>query len=182
MSFTVTPTSIPEVLLLEPRVFRDSRGYFFESFSERDFRRLTGLDIEFVQENQAASTFGVLRGLHFQKGDHAQAKLVSVVVGKVLDIAVDIRPGSPTYGRHVAIELSGDNFRRLYIPRGFAHGYVVLSDNAIFQYKVDNYYCPESEGAIKWNDPGLAIDWLLPEDQLILSEKDLHNPPFPSAK
>ena len=174
----VIKTDIPGVLILEPKVFRDSRGYFFESFSERDFRRLTGLDVEFVQENQAKSDYGVLRGLHFQKGEHAQAKLLRVVVGKVLDIGVDIREGSPTYGRHISVELSADNFRQLYLPRGFAHGYAVLSDTVIFQYKVDNYYCPESEGAIIWNDPDLAIDWRLDPDDIILSDKDRRNPTF----
>lgn len=169
---------IPGVFLIEPRIFADSRGYFFESYSKRDFLKETGLDVDFVQENQARSTFGVLRGLHFQKGPHAQAKLVRVVEGKVMDVAVDIRPESPTFGKHVAVELSGENFLQLFIPRGFAHGYVVLSDVAVFQYKTDNYYCPESEGAIIWNDPTLAIDWKLGPDQLILSEKDRKNPPL----
>lgn len=173
-----TQLEIPGVFLIEPRVFTDSRGYFFEAFSVRDFRRETGLDVEFLQENQAKSTFGVLRGLHFQKGEHAQAKLVRVVSGKVMDVAVDIRPGSPTFGRHVSVILSADNFLQLFIPRGFAHGYVVLSSEAVFQYKTDNYYCPDSEGAVIWNDPDLAIDWGLPADRLILSEKDRHNPPL----
>lgn len=176
----VTQLEIPGVFLLQPKIFSDSRGYFFEAFSRRDFRKATGIDVDFVQENQARSTYGVLRGLHFQKGEHAQAKLVRVVSGKVLDVAVDIRPASPTFGRHVCVELSADNFRQLFIPRGFAHGYAVLSDEAIFQYKTDNYYCPESEGAIAWNDPDLAIPWPLPSTDIILSEKDRRNPPLSS--
>ena len=176
----VTQLEIPGVFLLQPKIFSDSRGYFFEAFSRRDFRKATGIDVDFVQENQARSTYGVLRGLHFQKGEHAQAKLVRVVSGKVLDVAVDIRPGSPTFGRHVCVELSADNFRQLFIPRGFAHGYAVLSDEAIFQYKTDNYYCPESEGAIAWNDPDLSIPWPLPSADIILSEKDRKNPPLRS--
>lgn len=175
-------TEIPDVLILRPRVFRDARGYFFESFSRRVFRELTGLDIDFVQDNQARSEYGVLRGLHFQKGEHAQAKLVRVTQGKVLDVAVDIRPESPTFGRHVAVELSDDNFLQLFIPRGFAHGYVVLSDTVVFQYKTDNYYCPEAEGAVIWNDPALGIDWRLPADRIILSDKDRNNPSFSSIK
>lgn len=174
----IEPTEIEGLLIIHPDVFKDDRGYFFESFSARKFREATGLDINFVQDNQARSTFGVLRGLHFQKGEHAQAKLVRVSEGKVLDVAVDIRPGSPTYGKHVSVVLSDDNFVQLFIPRGFAHGYVVLSDTVVFQYKTDNYYCPESEGAILWNDPVLNIDWQLPESSLILSGKDRTNPPF----
>lgn len=174
----VIETGIEGLLIIEPRVFSDSRGYFFESFNSREFREATGIETEFIQDNQARSTYGVVRGLHFQKGEHAQAKLVRAVVGTVLDVAVDIRPGSPTYGRHAAVELSDSNFRQLYIPRGFAHGYAVLSPEAIFQYKTDNYYCPESEGAILWCDPSLAIDWRLPLDDIILSEKDRNNPPL----
>lgn len=174
----IIKTEISDVFLFRPRVFSDARGYFFEAFSEKVFREATGLDVSFVQDNQALSSYGVLRGLHFQKGEHAQAKLVRVSKGRVLDVAVDIRPGSPTFGRHVAVELSDDNFLQLFIPRGFAHGYVVLSDTAVFQYKTDNYYCPESEGAIIYNDPALAIRWGLPEQDLILSDKDLRNPPF----
>lgn len=173
---------IEGIYVIEPKVYRDGRGYFFESFSKRDFEKITGVRPDFVQENQASSTYGVLRGLHFQKGEHAQAKLVRVVEGCVLDVVVDIRPDSPTFGRHFSIELSADNFRQLYIPRGFAHGYVVLSPTAVFQYKVDNYYCPESEGAIIWNDPELAIDWRLGAADIILSEKDRKNPPFSSLK
>lgn len=171
-----TQLELPGVYLIEPKVFTDSRGYFFEAFSVKDFRKETGIEVEFLQENQAKSGYGVLRGLHFQRGEHAQAKLVRVVKGTVMDVAVDIRPESPVYGRHICMELSETNFRQLYIPRGFAHGYVVLSDEAIFEYKTDNYYCPESEGAIAWNDPDLAIDWRIPSHHIILSDKDRQNP------
>ena len=174
----IIKTDIEGLLILKPRVFGDSRGYFLESYNRRQFRQETGIDVDFVQDNQAGSSYGVVRGLHFQTGEHAQAKLVRVVSGRVLDVAVDIRPESPTFGRHKAVELSGDNFLQLYIPRGFAHGYAVLSKSAVFQYKTDNYYCPESEGAILWNDPDLAIDWQLPELDIILSDKDKLNPPF----
>lgn len=177
----ITPTEIEGLLIIEPDVYKDARGYFFESFSERRFREATGIDIRFVQDNQAKSSYGVLRGLHFQRGEHAQSKLVRVSEGRVLDIAVDIRKGSPTFGRHLAVELSSDNFLQFFIPKGFAHGYAVLSDTVVFQYKTDAYYCPESEGAILWNDPGLAIDWQLPEPDIILSEKDRHNPLFRDA-
>lgn len=165
-------------MVLEPRVFGDARGYFCETFSERRFRGLTGIETHFVQDNQARSSRGVLRGLHFQKGEHAQAKLVRVSEGAVLDVAVDIRPGSPTFGRHVAVELSAANFLQLFIPRGFAHGYVVLGESAVFQYKTDGYYCPESEGGLLWSDPALDIDWRLPASEIILSEKDRLNPPL----
>lgn len=172
----VRETEIPGVLIVEPEVFGDSRGYFMETFSLRKFREATGVDVEFVQDNEAKSRYGVLRGLHFQKGDHAQAKLVRVTRGRVLDVAVDLRPDSPTFGRHVAVELSSDNFLQMFIPRGFAHGYVVMSETAVFQYKTDNYYCPESEGAILWCDPALGIDWRLPTEDLILSDKDRKAP------
>lgn len=171
-------TDISDLLIIKPKVFADSRGYFFESYNEREFRSLTGVDVRFVQDNQAMSRYGVVRGLHFQKGPHAQAKLVRVIEGRVLDVAVDIRPGSPTYGRHAAVELSAENLLQLFIPRGFAHGYAVLSETAVFQYKTDNFYCPESEGAIMWNDPELGIDWRLPAEDIILSGKDKSNPPF----
>lgn len=157
---------------MKPRVFEDARGYFFESFSERDFEALTGVKTKFVQDNQALSTRGVLRGLHFQKGEHAQGKLLRATEGSILDVAVDIRPGSPTFGKYVSVELSNDNFLQFYIPRGFAHGYIVKSETAVVQYKADNYYCPESEGGVIWNDPAIAIDWQLPESQIILSDKD----------
>lgn len=174
----IITTAIPEVLILKPRVYADARGYFFESFSRREFQALTGIDTEFVQDNQARSSYGVVRGLHFQKGEYAQAKLVRVSQGRVLDVAVDIRPQSPTFGRHVAVELSDENFLQLYIPRGFAHGYAVMSETAVFQYKTDNYYFPKAEGAILWNDPALGIDWRLPAADIILSDKDRRNPPL----
>lgn len=165
-------TELEGVVILEPEIHRDSRGYFFESWTERDFDRLVG-HVQFVQENQSRSTAGVVRGLHFQRPPHAQAKLVGVVSGRVLDVAVDIRKGSPTFGRWVAVELSDENHRRLFIPRGFAHGFAVLSDQATFTYKCDNYYAPQAEGGIAWDDPDLAIAW--PEfdgRELIISEKD----------
>ncbi|CAK7003591.1 MAG: dTDP-4-dehydrorhamnose 3,5-epimerase [Petrimonas sp.] len=170
----ITTTAIEGVVILEPKVFGDERGYFFESFSQREFEEKV-CKTTFVQDNESSSRYGVLRGLHFQKPPHAQAKLVRVVKGKVLDIAVDIRKGSPTFGHHVSIELSGENKRQLFIPRGFAHGFAVLSDEVVFQYKCDNYYVPHSEGGILWNDPALGIDWKLPEEDVILSEKDKKN-------
>ena len=159
------------MVLLEPEVFGDARGYFMERFSQRQFDELVG-PVRFVQDNESKSHYGVVRGLHFQKGEYAQAKLVSVVRGRVLDVAVDIRRGSPTFGRHVAALLDGENKRQLFIPRGFAHGFAVLSDEAVFQYKCDNYYAPGSEGGIAWDDPALAIDWRLPAGEILLSEKD----------
>lgn len=171
----IIPTEIDGVLIIEPRIFEDSRGYFFESFNLREFEEKVGV-IDFVQDNESKSCYGVVRGLHFQRDGHSQAKLVRVVKGKVLDVAVDLRRGSATYGRHVAVELSEDNHRQFFIPRGFAHGFSVLSDEVIFQYKCDNYYCPSSEGAIAWNDPDLGIDWRIPEDKVILSEKDRNHP------
>lgn len=168
-------TSIPGVFILEPRLFRDGRGYFFESFNEREFEEKVG-KVRFVQDNESRSVYGVLRGLHFQKGAAAQAKLVRVISGRVLDVAVDLRKGSPTFGRHVAVELTGENHRQLYIPRGFAHGFAVLSEDVIFQYKCDNFYAPHSEGAIAWNDPDLGIDWQLPPEKVVLSDKDRTHP------
>lgn len=170
----ITTTAIEGVVILEPKVFGDERGYFFESFSQREFEEKV-CKTTFVQDNESSSRYGVLRGLHFQKPPHAQAKLVRVVKGRVLDIAVDIRKGSPTFGHHVSTELSGENKRQLFIPRGFAHGFAVLSDDVVFQYKCDNYYVPHSEGGILWNDPALGIDWKLPEEDVILSEKDKKN-------
>lgn len=164
-------TEIDGVVILEPEIHRDSRGYFFESWTRRDADRLLG-PVDFVQENQSRSTIGVVRGLHFQRPPHAQAKLVSVVSGRVLDVAVDLRAGSPTYGRWIAVELSDENHRRLFIPRGFAHGYSVLSPEAVFTYKCDNYYAPESEGCIAWDDPDLAIDWQTGPREPIISDKD----------
>ena len=171
----IIETEIQGVYIIEPKVFGDSRGYFFESYSRREFEAKVG-PVEFVQDNESKSCYGVVRGLHFQKPPHAQAKLVRVVKGKVLDVAVDLRKDSPTYGRHVSIELSEDNHRQVFIPKGFAHGFSVLSEEAVFQYKCDDYYAPETECAIAWNDPELNIDWRIPADQVILSEKDRRHP------
>lgn len=171
----VIQTAIPGVVIIEPKVFGDARGYFFESWSQRDFDAQVQ-PIHFVQDNESKSSYGVLRGLHFQKGKYAQSKLVRVVKGRVLDVAVDIRKGSPTFGKYVAIELTAENHLQFFIPRGFAHGFAVLSEEAIFQYKCDNLYAPQQEGAIAWNDPVLGIDWGLPADAVLLSEKDKHHP------
>ncbi|MBR4818026.1 MAG: dTDP-4-dehydrorhamnose 3,5-epimerase [Bacteroidales bacterium] len=168
-------TAIPDVVIIGPRVFGDSRGYFFESWSQREFDALVR-PVRFVQDNESRSSYGVVRGLHFQKGAFSQSKLVRVVEGTVLDVAVDIRRGSPTFGRHVAVELTADSHRQLFIPRGFAHGFSVLSEHAVFQYKCDNYYAPQAESAIAWNDPALAIDWRVSAEDAILSEKDRHHP------
>jgi len=172
----VEQTPLKDCYIIHNTVFKDNRGYFFESFNQQKFAELTGLDVHFVQDNQSASSRGVLRGLHFQKGDAAQAKLVRVLQGSVLDVAVDIRKDSPTYGQHFAIELSDASNTQLFIPRGFAHGFLVLSDTAVFFYKCDNFYSKEAEGGIMYNDPQLNIDWRMPEGELILSEKDLKNP------
>ena len=171
----IIETEIQGVYIIEPKVFGDSRGYFFESFSKKEFESKVG-PVEFVQDNESKSCYGVVRGLHFQKPPHAQAKLVRVVKGMVLDVAVDLRKDSPTYGRHVAVELSEDNHRQVFIPKGFAHGFSVLSEEAVFQYKCDDYYAPETEGAVAWNDPELNIDWRIPADMMILSEKDKRHP------
>ena len=171
----IIQTGIEGLVVLEPKVFGDSRGYFFEVFNEREFAEKVG-PVHFVQDNESKSRYGVLRGLHFQKGEHAQAKLVRVVNGAVWDVAVDLRPGSPTYGQWHGEELTGENHRMMFIPRGFAHGFSVLSEEVVFQYKCDNLYCPSAEGAIAWNDPTLAIDWRLPVADVILSEKDKHHP------
>ena len=168
-------THIEGVTVIEPKVFSDSRGCFFESFSERDFAEAVG-PVRFVQDNESRSVYGVIRGLHFQKPPHAQAKLVRVVKGKVLDVAVDLRKDSPTFGQHVAMELSDENRRQMFIPRGFAHGFSVLSEEAVFQYKCDSYYEPESEGSLAWNDPDLNIDWNVPAGSEILSDKDRMSP------
>lgn len=171
-------TEIDGPVIIEPKVFGDHRGYFFESFSLRDFEANVG-PIDFVQDNESFSAKkGVLRGLHFQKGDAAQAKLLRVVKGRVLDVAVDIREGSPTYGRYVSVELSGENFRQFFIPRGFAHGFLVMEDNTVFQYKCDNFYAPETEGSYRWNSPKLRIDWGVDEKDVILSAKDAIAPIF----
>ena len=167
----VIKTAIEGVVVIEPRVFEDARGYFFESFSEREFCAEV-CDCHFVQSNEAKSTYGVVRGLHFQLPPHAQSKLVRVAKGRVLDVAVDIRKSSPTFGKYVAVELSDENHRQIFIPQGFAHGYSVLSEEAVVEYKCDNYYAPESEGAIAWDDAALAIDWQIPAEKAILSAKD----------
>lgn len=171
----VLQTDIPGVVIIEPKIFGDDRGYFFESWSQDDFDKQVR-PIKFVQDNESKSCYGVLRGLHFQKGRNAQSKLVRVVKGRVLDVAVDIRKGSPTFGKHVAVELTQDNHRQLFVPRGFAHGFVVLSEEAIFQYKCDNLYAPQSEGALAWDDPEISIDWKVPSDKIILSTKDKNHP------
>ncbi|MES2454295.1 MAG: dTDP-4-dehydrorhamnose 3,5-epimerase [Bacteroidota bacterium] len=168
----VNETKLKGCFVIEPSVFKDARGYFFESFNQAKFEELTGQDGHFVQDNQSASTYGVVRGLHFQTGVHAQAKLVRVLEGKVLDVAVDIREGSETYGQWISVELSAENNLQLYIPRGFAHGFSVLTETAVFAYKCDNGYNKQSEGGLRYNDPDLNIDWGIPEDQMNLSEKD----------
>ena len=172
----IIKTAIEGVLIIEPRVFGDARGYFFESFNAREFAEKAGIHIIFVQDNESMSHYGVLRGLHYQQPPYSQSKLVRVVKGCVLDVAVDIRKGSPTFGQHVAVELSAESHRQFFMPKGIAHGFSVLSDEVIFQYKCDEFYTPQSEGAIAWNDPDLNIDWQLPEDKVILSEKDRHHP------
>lgn len=174
-------TEIEGVFIIEPRVFGDERGYFFEAWKRQEFEENIG-KVDFIQDNESKSVFGVLRGLHYQKGELSQAKLVRVISGRVLDVAVDLRKGSPTFGKHVAVELSGDNKRQFFIPRGFAHGFLVLSDEAVFTYKVDNPYAPQAEASILWNDADLAIDWPLPEDKLILSQKDREAQPFAEAE
>lgn len=171
----ITKTDIDGVLILEPRVFEDARGYFFESYSKKVFDEEIG-QIDFVQDNESCSSRGVMRGLHFQRPPFTQAKLVRCVRGCVLDVAVDIRKGSPTYGRHVAVELTAENHRQFFIPRGFAHGFAVLSDTAVFQYKCDNYYAPEADGGISIQDPDLGIDWRIDPMQAILSPKDMSHP------
>lgn len=173
----VIKTDIEGVVVIEPKVFDDARGYFFESYSKRRFDEAVR-PIEFVQDNESMSTRGVIRGLHFQRPPFSQSKLVRCVRGAVLDVVVDIRRGSPTYGQHVAVELTGENRRQLFVPRGFAHGFAVLSDEAVFQYKCDNYYHPESEGGISIADHSLGIDWRIDPAEAILSEKDLRNPMF----
>jgi dTDP-4-dehydrorhamnose 3,5-epimerase len=171
----VIKTAIEGVVIIEPRLFKDARGYFFESFSEKEFAEKVA-PIHFVQDNESMSSYGVMRGLHFQKPPFTQSKLVRVNRGTVLDVAVDIRLGSPTFGQHVAVELSEENKRQLFIPKGFAHGFSVLSETAIFQYKCDNYYAPQSEGGITLLDPDLGIDWRIPTTHAILSEKDTVHP------
>lgn len=167
----IIKTSIDGVVIIQPRIFEDERGYFFESFSQKEFEEKV-YKTTFVQDNESKSSYGVLRGLHFQKPPFAQSKLVRVIKGAVLDVAVDIRKDSPTFGWHVSVELTGENHRQLFIPRGFAHGFSVLTEEVIFQYKCDNFYAPQHEGALAWNDPELAIDWKIPVDKIIISEKD----------
>lgn len=171
----VVKTQLEGVVILEPKIFEDERGYFFESFNQREFEKNI-LKTNFVQDNESKSKYGVLRGLHFQRGEFAQAKLVRVVVGKAMDVAVDIRKESKTFGKYVAVELSDQNKRQLFIPRGFAHGFVVLSQEVIFQYKCDNYYFPESEGSVIWNDKTINIDWKIPQKDIIVSKKDENAP------
>jgi dTDP-4-dehydrorhamnose 3,5-epimerase len=176
----IIKTDIEGVLILEPRMFKDERGYFYETFSQREFEENV-CRTTFVQDNQSMSVYGVVRGLHFQKPPFCQSKLVRCIKGAVLDVAVDIRKGSPTFGKYVAVELTEDNHRQFFIPRGFAHGFAVLSEEAVFQYKCDNYYNKESEGAIAWNDEQIAVDWRLPLDKVILSEKDKLSKPLSEA-
>ena len=173
----VIKTPIEGLLIIEPRIFSDARGYFFESFSQRDFDEKVG-HVTFVQDNESMSTRGVIRGLHFQRPPYTQTKLVRCVRGAVLDIAVDIRKGSPTYGQHVAVELTGDNHRQFFISKGFAHGFAVLSEEAVFQYKCDEFYHPEADAGIQLSDPALGIDWRIPFDEAILSVKDTKHPLF----
>ena len=167
----VVKTEIEGVVIIEPRIFKDDRGYFYESFSQREFEEKVCRTV-FVQDNQSKSSYGVLRGLHFQKPPYCQSKLVRCIKGAVLDVAVDIRKGSPTFGKYVAVELTEENHRQFFVPRGFAHGFAVLTEEAVFQYKCDNFYCKESEGSVAWNDPQLAIDWRIPADKVLLSDKD----------
>ena len=168
----VKKTDIEGVLIIEPKVFGDARGYFLESFNAKEFAEKTGLNINFVQDNESMSSYGVMRGLHFQNPPYTQSKLVRCVKGAVLDVAVEIRKGSPTYGRHVAVELTEDNHRQFFVPRGFAHGFAVLSDMAVFQYKCDNFYAPQADGGISIMDDSLGIDWMIPTEKALLSEKD----------
>lgn len=174
--------SVKGVFVIEPKVFGDSRGYFYESFKQAEFDEHIGHHVEFVQENQSKSSNGVLRGLHYQKGDASQAKLVRVVKGAVLDVAVDIRKSSPTFGKYVAVELSEENNRQLFIPRGFAHGFLVLSDEAVFTYKVDNVYAPQADAGIMYNDPQVGIEWPKLDCEFLLSEKDTKHPLLKDAE
>lgn len=177
----IIKTEIEGLVIVEPRIFRDDRGYFYESFSQREFEENV-CRTTFVQDNQSMSSYGVVRGLHFQKPPYCQSKLVRCIKGAVLDVAVDIRKGSPTFGKYVAVELTEDNHRQFFVPRGFAHGFAVLSEVAVFQYKCDNYYNKESEGAIAWNDEQIAVDWRLPSEKVVLSEKDKLSKPLAEAE
>ena len=174
----IQETHIPGLLVIRPDVYGDSRGHFFESFSARKFEEMTGINAEFVQDNESRSSYGVVRGLHMQLPPHSQAKLVRVVEGRVLDVAVDLRTDSPTFGRHFSIELSGESHLQVYIPKGFAHGFSVLSESAVFQYKCDEYYAPGSEAGIAWDDQDLNIDWKVPAEDVVLSAKDRNHPAF----
>ena len=173
-------TAVQGVYVIEPKVYNDARGYFFEAWKKEEFEEHLGR-VEFIQDNESKSSYGVLRGLHYQKGEFSQAKLVRVIKGKVLDVAVDIRRSSPTFGKHVMVELSEENKRQLFIPRGFAHGFLVMSDEAVFTYKVDNVYAPQAEAGIRWNDPQLAIEWPIDPKEVLTSEKDLNAPFFVDA-
>lgn len=174
----IKSTPLKDCYILEPTIFEDERGYFYEKFNEKKFEELTGLNGHFVQDNISKSSYGVLRGVHLQKGEHAQAKLVSCLEGKVWDVAVDLRKDSPTFGKWFGVELTPENKLQLYVPKGFGHGFSVLSETAIFSYKCDNFYNKDSEGSVIWNDTDLNIDWKLPNDDVILSEKDQSLPPF----
>nr|BFF40032.1 dTDP-4-dehydrorhamnose 3,5-epimerase [Tenacibaculum mesophilum] len=176
-----TKTKIPEVVVIEPKIFGDQRGYFFESFNQKEFKENIG-NVNFVQDNESKSTYGVLRGLHFQKPPFAQAKLVRCIQGKVLDVVVDVRKDSPTYSKHITLELSEENKKQLFIPRGFAHGFVTLSKEAVFAYKVDNWYAPEYDSGIIWNDTTLNIDWRIDTEDIILSSKDQQLSTFTELK
>lgn len=175
---TVTETGIKDLFIIEPKIFGDERGYFFEVYSERDFHEATGLDIRFVQDNESKSARGVLRGLHFQNNPYSQAKLIRVVRGSVQDVAVDLRSGSPTFGRYVSVILSEENKKMFFIPAGFAHGFLTLEDDVIFQYKCSQFYEPSSEGSIRWDDPDIGVDWMLKDEKYILSPKDMKAPSF----
>ncbi|MEL1246027.1 dTDP-4-dehydrorhamnose 3,5-epimerase [Flavobacterium sp. DGU11] len=179
---TFTPTKLEGCYILDPAIIKDERGYFMESFNESKFEAGTGTKTHFVQDNQSFSSRGVLRGLHYQTGEHAQAKLVRVLKGEVLDVAVDIRPGSPTFGQHEAVLLSGENQRQFFVPRGFAHGFLVLSETAVFFYKCDNFYNKESEGGIIYNDPSIGIEWGMPEGDFTISEKDTILPTLQNSR
>ena len=176
----IIKTAIEGVVIIEPHLFKDERGYFFASFNQREFEEKV-CKTTFVQDNESKSSYGVIRGLHFQNPPFAQSKLVRIIKGAVLDVVVDIRKGSPTFGQHVAVELTEENHRQFFIPRGFAHGFSVLSDEVIFQYKCDNFYAPESESALAWDDPDLGIDWRIPMDKVVLSEKDKKHPILKNA-
>ena len=173
-------TELKGVYVIEPKVFTDARGYFFEAWKKDDFEKHVG-KVDFVQDNESKSSYGVLRGLHYQKGEYSQAKLVRVIKGRVLDVAVDLRKSSPTFGKHVAVELSDENKRQLFIPRGFAHGFLVLSEEAVFTYKVDNIYAPQHEASIKWNDPDIAISWPIDKEKVSTSAKDFQGKSFADA-